>query len=106
MYPAIRPSISLERPREWRRPIARGVLPAYDEALRVIGLDAKIVQNEARELRAKLDKGDFSGEAEVQAKDKLNILDIMGHVNLPDVRWKARNGLGVCFRWLPHCIWS
>lgn len=96
MYPAIRPSISLERPREWHRPIARGVLPAYDEALRVISRDAKIVQKEASELRAKLMKGEFSGEAGVQAKEKLDILDIMGHVNLPDVRWKARNGLGAC----------
>lgn len=65
----------------------------------MISRDAKIVQREARELRAKLDKGEFSGEAEVQAKEKLNILDIMGHVNLPDVRWKARNGLGACFPW-------
>ncbi|PIL30743.1 hypothetical protein GSI_06911 [Ganoderma sinense ZZ0214-1] len=43
-WPKRRPPISLERPREWNRPIAKGVEPAYDYALRYILRDAQFLR--------------------------------------------------------------
>lgn len=46
-YPTRRPYINLAHPREWTRPIAPGVLPAYDEALRYIYADSENLAEEA-----------------------------------------------------------
>ncbi|KAI0313044.1 PEBP-like protein [Amylostereum chailletii] len=92
-YPTHRPSINLDRPREWHRPVAYGVLPAYDLALRVIEHDAKAVQAEAAELKDKLDKGLVEESDRASALERLEILEVMSKVNLPDVRWKAANGM-------------
>ncbi|TFY51800.1 hypothetical protein EVG20_g10831 [Dentipellis fragilis] len=92
-YPTRRPHIDLEHPREWRRALAPGVLPAYDEALRVIYADAKAVQKEAQEVREKLEKGELKGEEAEKERKRLDVLDVMGEVNLPEVRWKAANGM-------------
>ncbi|EPQ61180.1 PEBP-like protein [Gloeophyllum trabeum ATCC 11539] len=83
-----RPFITLDRPREWNRPLAPGVLPAYDEALRVIKRDSERVLREARELERK------EGELGEEERRRLEILRVQGLVNLPEVRWKARNGMG------------
>ncbi|TFY74954.1 hypothetical protein EWM64_g9057 [Hericium alpestre] len=92
-YPTRRPFITAERPREWCRPLAPGVLPAYDEALRVIEADSQAVKKEAEEVRAKLADGELIGEEAEKERKRLDILDVMAEVNLPDVRWKAANGL-------------
>jgi large subunit ribosomal protein L35 len=92
-YPPIRPSISLERPREWNPPVAPGVIPAYDEAVAYIRADAAAVQVEADTLRSSLENGQTEGIED--AKKRLDILDIMAQVNLPEVRWKAANGMGL-----------
>ena len=95
-YPAIRPSISLERPREWNPPVAPGVIPAYDQALAYIRTDAAAVQAEADALRLSIEKGVVPTEDLVDAKKRLDMLEVMAQVNLPEVRWKAANGLGLC----------
>ena len=95
-YPPIRPSISLERPREWNPPVAPGVIPAYDEAVAYIRADAASAQAEADTLRSSLENGQVSTEGIEDAKKKLDILEIMAQVNLPEVRWKAANGMGLC----------
>jgi hypothetical protein len=46
-----RPSISLESPRKWKRPLKAGVLPAYDLALSVLRRDTENLKAEAEELR-------------------------------------------------------
>jgi large subunit ribosomal protein L35 len=96
-YPPIRPSITLERPREWNPPVRPGLIPAYDEAVAYIRADAAAVQAEADALRLSLDKGEVPTEGVEDAKKRLDMLEIMAQVNLPEVRWKANNGMGMCF---------
>jgi large subunit ribosomal protein L35 len=96
-FPPIRPSISLERPREWNPPVAPGVIPAYDEAVAYIRADAAAVQAEADTLRSSLENGQVSTEGIEDAKKRLDVLEVMAQVNLPEVRWKAANGMG------PYC---
>jgi large subunit ribosomal protein L35 len=95
-YPAIRPSINLDRPREWNPPIPPGFIPAYDEAVAYIRADAAAVQAEADTLRSNLERGQVPIEGMDDAKRRLNTLEIMAQVNLPEVRWKAANGMGQC----------
>ena len=95
-YPAVRPSISLERPREWNPPVAPGVIPAYDQALAYIRADAAAVQAEADALRISIEKGEVTAEGLEGAKKQLDVLEVMAQVNLPEVRWKAANGMGLC----------
>ena len=96
-YPPIRPSITLERPREWNPPVAPGVIPAYDEAVAYIRADAAAVQAEVDTLRSSLENGQVPTEGIEDAKKRLDVLEIMAQVNLPEVRWKAANGMG------PYC---
>ncbi len=99
-WPTRRPPISLERPREWCRPLAKGVEPAYDYALRYILRDAAFAKKELEELQAKVkaEEAKPEGERDEQAleemRKKVRVLEIQGEANLPDVRWKARNGMG------------
>lgn len=95
-YPPIRPSISLERPREWNPPVAPGVIPAYDEAVAYIRADAAAVQAEVDTLRSSLDNGQVPTEGIEDVKERLDVLEVMAQVNLPEVRWKAANGMGLC----------
>ncbi|KAJ7630358.1 hypothetical protein FB45DRAFT_832913 [Roridomyces roridus] len=108
-----RPQISLDRPKRWNRPLREGILPAYDEALRVIRADAWRVRKEAKEqkrevqrthdrLVAKTEDGAWvvQGEertlleAELEKKrQKLRILDVQSEVNLPEVRWSVSNAM-------------
>jgi large subunit ribosomal protein L35 len=96
-YPPIRPSINLQRPREWNPPVAPGIIPAYDEAVAYIRADAAAVQAEADTLRSSLENGQVPTEAIGDAKKRLDVLEIMAQVNLPEVRWKAANGMGLFY---------
>jgi large subunit ribosomal protein L35 len=90
-----RPQISLENPRDWKRPIAYGVLPAYDEALRYLMKDSSALKREAKELRAAIseqENGDEDALEKIRAK--LNILEVQSEINLPEVRWRVANGMG------------
>ena len=99
-WPKRRPCISLERPREWNRPIAKGVEPAYDYALRYILRDAQFLRKELEELREKIkvEEAKPEGERDVamleELREKVRIVEIQSAANLPEVRWKARNGMG------------
>lgn len=94
-----RPNISLARPREWNRPVIKGVLPAFDEALRVIQKDSEAIKREVEQYKKRLEDARQASEPDAvsikQLEDKLHILEVQSEVNLPDVRWKFRNGLGV-----------
>lgn len=91
-----RPRITLEHPRQYSRPIARGVLPVYDLALQYIEEDSKALTQELEEVRKALKAAETEGDAERQEAlaEKARILEIQSQVNLPEVRWKAANGLG------------
>ncbi|KAJ7171718.1 phosphatidylethanolamine-binding protein [Mycena crocata] len=107
-----RPEISLDRPRRWNRPLPEGILPAYDEALKVIRMDARRVRAEAEKKRKevlrmhKMLSGALPGAAPVEGeekralegelekmREKLEILDVQSEVNLPEVRWSVANAM-------------
>ncbi|KAI0358822.1 PEBP-like protein [Trametes cingulata] len=89
----------VQGPREWCRPIAKGVEPAYDYALRYILKDAAFIRKELEALRAELAEAERKPEGErdeaalQSMRERVGILEIQSEVNLPDVRWKARNGM-------------
>lgn len=90
--------ISLDTPKEWKRPIAYGVLPAYDEALRYIMRNSSDLKSEAENLRATIQKEEhsrLSDENSLMKKRKtLSILEVQSEINIPEVRWKVANGMG------------
>lgn len=96
VWPTSRPSITLERPRQYMRPIGVGVLPVYDRALELIKKDSRILQHELSSLKKELQDGESkkSPEEVEKLKAKAKILEIQSEINIPSVRWKARNGLG------------
>lgn len=54
--PPKRPSISLESPRTWNRPLKKGVVPAYDLALATLTKDSLSLKAEAKQLRCDIAK--------------------------------------------------
>ncbi|KAI0638861.1 PEBP-like protein [Trametes polyzona] len=90
---------SVHAPREWCRPIAKGVEPAYDYALRYILKDASFMRNKLERVRAAVEAEEKKPEGErdeaalEEMREQVRIMEIQSEVNLPDVRWKARNGL-------------
>lgn len=97
-WPTSRPSITLERPRQYMRPIGVGVLPVYDEALQYIKKDSEKIKKQLVAVKAEIETLQASSEPNVEEierlKEKVHILEIQSEINLPSVRWKARNGLG------------
>ncbi|KAI6128699.1 phosphatidylethanolamine-binding protein [Pisolithus croceorrhizus] len=89
-YKPRRPNISRDRPREWHRPLAFGVLPAYDEALKYIKADSEALEAVLVKTKA---NADVNMEAVQEMEKKLEILQIQSQVNLPEVRWKVKNGM-------------
>ncbi|KAF7340205.1 hypothetical protein MVEN_01939100 [Mycena venus] len=106
-----RPEVSLERPKRWNLPLPEGVLPAYDEAVKLIRKDAWAVRREANAQRREVERlhrvlsGEVEGEkVEGEAKSvletdleakraKLHVLDVQSEVNLPEVRWSVANAM-------------
>jgi hypothetical protein len=72
--------------------VQAGVLPAYDEALKLIRADSEALKNEVEDVRKKL--ASAQGEEAEALQKKVEILEVQSEINLPDVRWKFRNGLG------------
>lgn len=101
-WPTSRPSITLERPRQYMRPIGVGVLPVYDEALQYIKKDSEKIKKQLVAVKAEIETLQASPEPNVEEieglKEKVHILEIQSQINLPSVRWKARNGLGTSIR--------
>lgn len=99
-----RPRINPESPRQWNRPLAPGVLPAFDEALRYIHQDSYALRAEAQHNRSSLQQAESSPNPDPELiqglKEKLAILEVQSEVNRPEVRWYFRNGLGehLCLR--------
>ncbi|KAG6919469.1 hypothetical protein DXG01_005728 [Tephrocybe rancida] len=109
--PTVRPCISLASPRSWNRALARGVVPAYDLALKVIAKDALRLSGEAEGVRedvARLEgKAKEGGEEVLEALEerrrKLRILEVQRKVNDPKIRWEVANAMGQnaeCGTWI------
>ncbi|KAH9949497.1 PEBP-like protein [Amylocystis lapponica] len=98
--PTRRPRISLDHPKEWNRPIARGVLPVYDLALAYVREDAAQIKDELKALQKELKvamsapEGERDTQKVEELTEKAAILEIQSQINLPEVRWKAANGMG------------
>jgi large subunit ribosomal protein L35 len=126
--PPKRPSISLEYPRTWNRPLKKGVVPAYDLALATLTKDSLLLKAEAKQMRRDILKKEENYQKlkakyeslpseesmseekkalneEMQTLDqelekileKLNIVEVQSEVNLPEVRWKVNNAMGMLF---------
>ncbi|KAH6917704.1 phosphatidylethanolamine-binding protein [Coprinopsis sp. MPI-PUGE-AT-0042] len=107
LYPAMfRPDISLSKPKAWNTPLAPGVIPAYDLALEVLKKDCEGLKVEIAELKKKIEEreraeGGENGEAYTvdleleKMRQRLHILEVQSEVNLPDVRWKVANAMGL-----------
>ncbi|KZP30385.1 PEBP-like protein [Athelia psychrophila] len=95
--PKKRPDISLANPREWKRPVAYGIIPAYDEALLYIMKDSSMLKKEAEELKASIVKADAGPQKEQDAlekmQEKLRVLEVQSEINIPEVRWNVANGM-------------
>lgn len=93
-----RPYINSEKPRQWNRPLAPGVLPAFDEALRYIRQDSHALRAETQYNRSVLQEAKSSPNPDPELvkslKEKLTILEVQSEINRPEVRWYFRNGLG------------
>ena len=94
-YRTHRPSITLERPRQYMRPLGVGVLPVYDLAVNYIKQDSANLKHELAGLKTELQSGKLTPEEAERVQEKIDILEIQSEINVPSVRWKARNGLGV-----------
>jgi hypothetical protein len=94
-----RPKISAANPRKWSRPLIEGVLPAYDEALRLIRRDSNKLKAEADALRAALFEAESSRDTTDETlsalRKRLAIVEVQSEVNLPDVRWRCANKMGM-----------
>ncbi|KAF9785946.1 phosphatidylethanolamine-binding protein [Thelephora terrestris] len=92
-----RPHINPEKPRQWNRPLAPGVLPAFDEALRYIRQDSHALRAETQYNRSVLQEAESSPNPDLELvkglKEKLAVLEVQSEVNRPEVRWYFRNGL-------------
>ncbi|KAG1814454.1 phosphatidylethanolamine-binding protein [Suillus subaureus] len=92
-----RPRISLQHPREWNRPLAFGVLPAFDEALKVIKEDSIVLKDEVKALEGAIAREKETPQPDQHAllvlENKLRILEVQSEINFPQVRWKCANGM-------------
>lgn len=97
-------------PIRWRRALPRGVLPAYDEALKLIKLDAARLQKEATALKRQVAEtstlaSKLEGEEKASKEQELEdmrkqqrIMEIQSQVNLPSVRYAVKRGACECFK--------
>ncbi|KAL0065696.1 mitochondrial 54S ribosomal protein YmL35 [Marasmius tenuissimus] len=104
-----RPQISTRNPRKWNRALQEGVVPAYDEALKVIYKDSRMLKKEAKEYRTEVKRKEAEVEAAKQGseekqaldaelesmRERLRILQVQSEINLPSVRWTVANAMGV-----------
>ncbi len=95
--PTRRPNISPENPRKWHPALRKGFLPAYDEALKLIREDSLEIKAEITDLKKQIAGAKEEGATDelAEMEKKLGILEVQSEINIPSVRWKFANGLGV-----------
>ncbi|KAK0444944.1 phosphatidylethanolamine-binding protein [Desarmillaria tabescens] len=89
---ATRRSKRRSRPRtpKWRPALPTSVLPAYDEAIKLIRQDSFRLKRGAAEVRRSIKPGD---EDEEEKRKLLRILQVQSEINLPEVRWAVKSRL-------------
>ncbi|KAK0207951.1 phosphatidylethanolamine-binding protein [Desarmillaria ectypa] len=75
---------------KWRPALPAGVLPAYDEAIKLIRQDSFRLKREAAEVRMSIKSGD---EDEEEKRKLLRILQVQSEINLPEARWAVKSRL-------------
>ncbi|KAK0506395.1 phosphatidylethanolamine-binding protein [Armillaria luteobubalina] len=75
---------------KWRPALPTGVLPAYDEAIKLIRQDSFRLKHEAGQVRRTINPGD---EDEEEKRKLLRILQVQSEINLPEVRWAVKSRL-------------
>ena len=119
--PPKRPNISLNNRRVWNKPLANGVVPAYDLALQLITVDSQHLKAQLGVLRAGIEEKETKYRAlekvvtalpeeerskrkkELDSLDeeiegmmkKANVVEIQSEVNIPEVRWNVNNAMGM-----------
>jgi len=84
---ALTPTAGNPELKKWVRPLEPGALPAYDEALAYIELDAANKRAElARRCRVRDDEG------RQWSTEQLEQLEVESEINLPEVRWNFKQG--------------
>ena len=81
---------------QFKHPLRPGQLAAYDEAIKYLEEDSKEVRKWLEETRR---AGESSGTTEGEASTsnsaaEIERLEVNSLINLPEVRWKFRNGQG------------
>ena len=93
-----RPKISAAKPKRWNRPLAEGVLPAYDEALKLIKDDSSRMKKEAENIGNTLANAEGARNIDENTlnalRERLKIIKVQSGINLPNVRWLCANGMG------------
>ncbi|KAL7004681.1 mitochondrial 54S ribosomal protein YmL35 [Cystobasidiomycetes sp. EMM_F5] len=84
--------------REWKRPVKKGAIPAYDEALALLERDREDKLKQLQQAKAELAGLSSDGNAEVvsrrktQLQNRIEGLEIAAAINMPETRTKFRNG--------------
>lgn len=81
-----------KRPREWSRPLANGVIKAYDEAVALIRHDSNLKMRELHRVQKEMEGADASLKKGLEGR--LQKLQIESQINLPEIRWQMKEGLG------------
>lgn len=76
----------------WKRPLAPGVIKAYDEALALVRKDANLKIQEVQQLKKTLKASPERDTPE--ERRRLEKLEVESQINLPEVRWNVKNGQG------------
>jgi hypothetical protein len=96
---------------KWHRVLQEGVLPAYDEALKILRRDSlelkdevELFQKEVVQVERELDDLTAAGAEEhliasvdarlEKMREKLDIITVQSEINLPNVRWLVRQKSG------------
>ena len=80
------------------RPIGIGALPVYDLALDYLRRDSANLKLQLAELKEEIASQEKTADEVEKLREKAEILEIQSKINLPSVRWKARNGLGTGYK--------
>lgn len=85
---------------KWNRPIAPGILPAYDQALAYILEDSRRLKVKVKSLESAI-ASETDATALAEMTTKLEALEVDSEINLPSSRWSVRNGVGMSLAYCP-----
>jgi large subunit ribosomal protein L35 len=78
---------------EWRAPIAPGVEPAYDEALKYIAWQQEQVRAKIPGLQKEVQASQPGTDERIAAEEALNSHQVASLINDPTILWRSRNNV-------------